>query len=247
MAGAETQTGPAIAGLRLLGVIAALAPAPAYAGAWVAPEGGQEIWTSVAGEREGLSFFETSAYLEAPLGERTSIVAAPWIEQNYDTIDGWRGEAVVGLKRALFRHDNMAVAVQAGAFWDSHPEDEGFGDDEGCGEGGGELRLMGGTSFTTFGQSTFVNLEAATRALSGGCESERVDLTLGYRPRENWLTMAQVFLDAPREGEETVKAQLTVVYFRRNGAGVQLGLRSRIDGEAEEAALVLGWWGRQGD
>ena len=241
MARAEAQTGPGIAGLRLLGVIAALAPAPAYAGAWVAPEGGQEIWTSVAGERDGLSFFESSAYLEAPLGERTSIVAAPWVEQNYDTLDGWRGEAVVGVKRALFRHDNMIVAAQAGALWDSHP------DDERCEEGGGEFRLMGGTSFTTFGQDGFVNVEAATRALSGGCESERVDLTMGYSPRRNWLAMGQVFLDAPREGEETVRAQLTVVYFRRNGRGVQLGLRSRIDGGAEEAAIVLGWWGRQGD
>jgi hypothetical protein len=240
VARAETQTGPAIAGLRLLGVIAALGPAPAYAGAWVAPEGGQEIWTSVAGEREGLSFFETSAYLEAPLGERTSIVAAPWVEQNYDTADGWRGEAVVGVKRALFRRDNMAVAVQGGAFWDSHPE-------EGCEEGGGELRLLAGTSFTTFGQDGFFNVEAASRALSGGCASERVDLTLGYAPRRNWLTMGQVFLDAPREGEETVKAQLTVVYFRRNGSGVQVGLRSRVDGGSEEAALVIGWWAGQGD
>ena len=65
--------------------------------------------------------------------------------------------------------------------------------------------------------------------------------------RQNWLAMGQVFLDAPREGDDTVRAQLTVVYFRRNGRGVQLGLRSRIDGGADEAAIVLGWWGRQGD
>lgn len=240
MAGAETETGPAIAGLRLLGVIAALAPAPAYAGAWVAPEGGQEIWTSVAGERDGLSFVESSSYMEAPLDERSSLVAAPWIEQNYDTVDGWRGEAVVGLKRTVFREDNIAVAVQGGAFWDSHPA-------EGCEEGGGEFRVLGGTSFTTFGQNGFFNVEAAVRGLSGGCQSERVELTAGYRPRENWLAMGQIFADAPHEGDETVKAQLTITYFRRNGAGVQLGLRTRIDGGSEEAALVLGLWGRPGD
>ena len=216
-----------------------MAPAPAFAGAWVAPEGGQEIWTSVAGEREGLSFFESSVYWEVPLREQTSVVVAPWVEQNVDTLDGWRAEASVGLKQALFRHDNMVVAVQAGAVWKSHP-------DLFCEEAGGELRLLGGTSFSAFGGG-FVNVEAATRMFGGGCDSERVDLTLGYSPRANWLTMAQVFLDAPRDGDEMVRAQLTVVYFRRNGSGVQVGLRSRVDGGAEEAALVLGWWGRRDD
>lgn len=216
-----------------------MTPAPALAGAWVAPEGGQEIWTSVVGERDGLSFFESSAYLEAPLSERTSVVAAPWVEQSYDTEDGWRAEATVGVKRALFREGPMAVAVQGGAFWSSHPTGE-------CEEGGAELRALAGTSFSSFGGG-FINLEAAARALSGGCESGRVELTLGYSPRPNWLAMGQVFLDAPREGEETLKAQFNLVYFRRNGQGLQLGLRSRIDGGPAEAALVLGWWGRPGD
>ena len=240
MAGAEAQIGPAIAGLRLLGVIAALAPAPAFAGAWVAPEGGQEIWTTVAGEREGLSFFESSAYLETPLDERSSLVAAPTFEQNYDTLEGWRGEAVIGLKGVAFRDDNTAVAVQGGAFWTSHPA-------EGCEEGGGEIRLLVGNSFTAFGQNGFLNVEGAVRALSGDCRSQRVELTAGYRAWENWLAMGQVFVDAPHEGDETVKAQLTITYFQRNGAGVQLGLRARIDGGSEEAALVLGLWGRPGD
>jgi hypothetical protein len=81
----------------------------------------------------------------------------------------------------------------------SHPN-------EGCSEGGAELRWLGGRSF---GQTSFVNVEAATRALEGGCEGQRLDLTAGYRPGENWLAMGQIFLDAPQDGEETVKAQLT--------------------------------------
>jgi hypothetical protein len=217
-----------------------MAPAPACAGAWIAPEGGQEIWTSVAGERDGLSFVESSAYWEAPLGADTSIVATPWMEQNYDTADGWRAEAVVGLKRAVFREGPVVAAVQGGAFWASHPPD-------GCDEGGGELRVLAGASFTGRARQAFVNVEAATRALAGGCQSDRVDLTVGYAPRQNWLAMGQVFLDAPHEGEETIKAQLTLVHFRRDGSGVQIGLRSRIDGGAEEAALVIGWWGKQDD
>ena len=78
-----------------------------------------------------------------------------------------------------------------------------------------------------------MNLEAATRALEGGCESERLDLTAGYRPNEDWLIMGQVFLDAPREGEDAVKAQFTVVRFGDEGRGLQFGLRTRLDDGAQ--------------
>jgi len=213
-----------------------LAPAPASAGAWIAPEGGQEIWTNVAGAREDLYFFESSAYLEAPLGESTSFVAAPWVEQSYDAPEGWRAEAVVGVKRTIFRNADTVMALQAGALWISHPSRE-------CDEGGAELRWLGGRSYDN---GAFFNLEAATRALGGGCGSERADVTGGLRFAGNWLALGQVFFDAPHDGEETVKAQLSLVRFRENGRGIQLGLRVRVDG-AEEAALVLGFWGPVGD
>jgi hypothetical protein len=215
-----------------------LTPTPAFAGAWVAPEGGQEIWTSVAGERDEVSFYESSAYWEIPIGAEDSVVAAPWFEQNYDTLDGWRGEATLGVKHAFFRGDMSVMAVQAGALWISHPNVDN------CSEGGAELRWLGGRSFSHGG---FLNFEAATRALEGGCEGERLDLTAGFRPRENWLAMGQIFLDAPREGEETVKAQLTLVRFGESGRGIQIGLRTRIDGGPQEPALVIGLWGRPGD
>lgn len=210
---------------------------PAHAGAWVAPEGGQQIWTSAAGEREGLSFFETSGYFEAPLGADTSVVIAPWVEQGYETIDGWRAEATLGAKRALYRDESNVLAIQAGALWASHPQ-------EGCSEGGAELRALAGRGF---GRTGFANVEVAARAFEGGCESERVDLTVGYRPAENWLGMGQVFLDSQREDEAVIRAQLTMVHFRPSGTGFQLGLRGRVDGEAEEVAVVVGWWGRVGD
>ncbi len=209
---------------------------PAHAGAWIAPEGGQEIWTSAVGERNELQFYESSAYLEAPLGENASVVVAPWVEQNYDTVDGWRGEATLALKRTLFRTEDSVVAVQAGALWISHPG-------EGCSEGGAELRWLAGRSF---GQSGFLNAEVATRELDGGCGGERADFTAGYRPAGNWLMMGQVFLDAPHEGDETVKAQVSLVRFGRGGRGLQVGVRARVDDGAAEPALVLSWWRRPG-
>ena len=59
--------------------------------------------------------------LGTAVGEATSFVVAPWIERNYDSNDGWRGEPTLGVKQALFRGDHMAMAAPAGALWNSHP------------------------------------------------------------------------------------------------------------------------------
>jgi len=213
-----------------------LTPLPANAGAWIAPEGGQEIISTAVGQRNEMNFYETSSYWEVPVSDDNSLVLTPWVEQNYDTIDGWRGEATLGLKHAFYRGENTVLAAQAGALYISHP-------DFGCSEGGAELRLLGGMSFEN---GAFLNAELATRALAGGCGGERLDLTGGYRVSDNWLGMAQVFVDVPRDGEDIVRAQLSLVRFGESGGGLQLGVRARVDG-GEEPALVLGWWGRPGD
>lgn len=210
---------------------------PANAGAWIASEGGQEITTSLVGERDGLTFYEGALYWEEPIDERTSAVLAPWMEQNYDTLEGWRAEATLAVKRTLYREDETVVAVQVGALWVSHPATE-------CSEGGAEIRALAGRSFE---QGRFLNLEAAARGLDGGCGGERLDLTAGFRPRENWLAMGQVFYDSPRDGDEITRAQVSLVRFGESGRGIQLGLRGRIDGGPQEVALVLGLWGRPGD
>ena len=118
MAGAEKETGPASAGLRLLtltGVVAICAPATANAAAWVAPIDGQEIWTNTAGKRGGLSYYETSGYLEAPLTQNDSIVISPWLIQDYSDETGWRAEATIAAKHVITRSEHTITAVQAGA------------------------------------------------------------------------------------------------------------------------------------
>lgn len=200
------------------------------AGAWVAAEG-QEIWTSVAGDREGLRFYESSAYWEEPLSDNASLVVSPWAEQNQTSADGWRAEALVGFKHNVITSGRSVVAIQGGGVWVSDPGD-------GCDQGGGELRVLGGRSF---GENGFINAEVAERALSGGCRGERLDVTLGYRPDEDWMGLAQIFVDRPVDGEDTIRGQLSLVRFNDRGRGVQIGLRARLDGEPE-AALVLGFW-----
>lgn len=188
----------------------------------------------MAGQHEdGAAFSEQSALLEMPISSDSSFVAAPWYEYNNGLDDSWRAEATFGVKHAIFRTNTSVMAIQAGALWQSAPSSDN------CSEGGAELRWLAGRSFS---HGSFINLEAATRALEGGCESERLDLTVGFQPRENWLAMGQIFLDAPRDNEETVKAQVSLVRFGDRGRGIQLGLRARIDGGPQETAIVLSLW-----
>jgi hypothetical protein len=214
-----------------------LAPAPAVAGAWIAPEGGQEILSSVAGEREGVSFYETSAYWEVPVREETSLIVSPWYEQNYDTEEGWRAEAIVGVKQAVFRDEAFAVALSAAALWDSDPDPE-------CSEGGAEIRAAIGSSLSE--GRIFANVEMAGRTLEGGCASVRAEVSTGYRSGERWLTLGQVFLDHSSNDDDAIQGQVSLVRFSDSGSGVQVGVRARLDGAQDEFALVLGFWGRPG-
>ena len=47
--------------------------------------------------------------------------------------------------------------------------------------------------------------------------------------------------------EENVKVQVSLVRLGEAGAGLQLGVRARLDGEDAEPALIVGFWGRPGD
>lgn len=225
-------------GRLLVGVGVALAAAMAgraEASAWLAPEEGQEIITNSAGKREGVTVFESSAYWEAPLGENVTGVIAPWTESAADLESGWRGEAVVGVKRAIFRDDHSVMAIQTGAFWRSDPPGD-------CGEGGMEVRWLGGRSY---GRTGFVNIEAAARVLDEGCPAGRFSIAAGYKPHDAWLAMGEVFYETPREGSESLKLQISLVRFGEDGRGLQVGLRTRLDG-GQETSLVLGLWGRPG-
>lgn len=215
-----------------------MAPAPAAAGAWVAPEGGQEIWTSFFGEAEnGDSYYETALYYERPLDPGTSLVVSPWVMRDPLHEDGFRGEATLALKGVFHRSEDWVLAAQGGAAWVSDAE-------PGCGATGAELRLLAGRSFDN---GSFFNAEIASRQMPGGCSGERLDLTVGARPAHNWLALGQVFVDAPSDGDEIVRAQVSLVRFRANGAGIQIGVRSRIDGGPAETAVMISLWDYRGD
>jgi hypothetical protein len=201
----------------------------------MAGDAGQEIVTQTAGRGENEAFYETSAYLESPIGEHAAFVAAPWFREGANSgEDDWLGEAVIGFKAELDHSDHGAMALEAGALWRSHPK-------PGCGEGGAEVRWLGGRSFGKDDRG-FANLEAAGDVQAGGCTGGRVDVTVGYRPNHHWLALANVFVDDARYGQTVVHAQLSLVRFEKGRTGIEVGVRARLDGDEREPALVLSVW-----
>lgn len=215
-----------------LGAVAAVlgTATPAHAGAWVAPEGGQEISQFTFGLRDEQPFSESDYFLELPISGRTAFVAQPRLAFSGDAYEA-SGEVAAGLKMAVVRTPRVAGAIQAAALWRSETID-------GCGAEGVEVRSLGGLS----SEDRFYNVEAALRLHSGGCFRQRLEFTAGHRPDDNWLLMGQAFLDADPDGGATIKAQASLVRFGGWADGLQLGLRFRIDGDDREPALVLGWW-----
>lgn len=220
---------------------ASACPGAAAAGAWSAPPGGREIWTTVDGVRGGQAFSENEIYLEQRIKPGWAGVAQPRVEfgpaYRSDQPNGWRGEAGVSLKRAVLERDGLALALQAGPTWSSGPA-------PGCAEGGAEARVLAGASRP----EAFVSAEAALRAQGDGCARGRFDLTGGWRPRPLWLGLAQVFLDQDLEQGAAVKVQMSVVKFERSGAALQLGVRFRADsdGPGERALVISTWRGPRG-
>lgn len=212
---------------------------PAHAGAWIAPEGGQNIATELAGERNEALYFESAYYIESPLNEDISYVHTSWLSQqpNQAMLDDWRWELSLAGKLATRRGERSVTALQAGVVWNSNPAAH-------CAEGQAEVRWLGGRSI---GERSFANIEVAERAGDEGCGGERLDLTFGHRFEQRWLGIGEIFVDQPRVGEGTVKAQISLVRFSEEGRGLQIGLRARLDGEAAEPAIVLGFWGKADD
>lgn len=211
------------------------APAPAFAGAWVSVKE-QSILTAAVGEQEDGWNYESGLYWEQPLDEGWSLVATPWSLNGPSAgPDYWKAETVISLKWAVSEREGAVSAAQAGLVWRSDLAE--------CGETGMELRWLQGIAPRAW-DGAFVNLEAAARVHDGGCAGARFDLTAGTRAGSDWLTLAELFTDAPEGGDLSVKAQLSFVWFGAEAdiGGVQLGLRAPLDGADAPVMLVLGIW-----
>jgi hypothetical protein len=119
---------------------------PAHAGAWIAPDGGQQILTLSAAERD----LGAEAYVEAPLNERLALLGVA------RSLDG-AVNAEVSVKTAIWRGSDSAGAAQFGALYEDVAELD-------CDRFGTEARGLSGWSAGGW----FFNLELAHRQ-AGDC------------------------------------------------------------------------------
>lgn len=236
MAGPAPETRPRAAWLRRLGFAFVLgAPGAAEASAWIAPQGDRSIVGAAYTETEEASIVETDLHIEAPLHRTISVVANHWSETVSD-FDGSHTEmeSELALKYRLWRGDRSALAAQGGVVWSSEAS-------QGCQEYGASTGLLAGVS--TRGGRYFANLEGGVRVLGQDCIHGRYDLTVGWKPTERAMFLAQVFADDDLSYGDTVKAQISAVVFARDGQGLQIGGRVRVDVDhVIEPTIIVRYW-----
>ena len=207
------------------------APGAAHAGAWVTA-GEDRTISTVGYARDGdVATVESDVFTEKAMGNRFALVGHTFFAQ--DTLGQAVDEADIDAKVLGYRGRRLVAAAQLGVTWRSQPE-------PGCTETGVEARALAGISSRT-GKS-FLNGETAIR-YAGGCPHVRYELTAGWRPRERWLGLGQIFVDDDLAYGASIKAQAGLVRFSRKGRGLQISLRARIDeGSVIEPTIILGYW-----
>lgn len=236
MAGPAPETRPRTAWLRRLGFAFLVgAPGAAEASAWIAPQGDRSIVGAAYTETDEVSIIETDLHIEAPVGRRVSVVANHWAE----TVAGFEGsdtrvQSDLLVKYRLLRGERSVLSVQGGGVWDSRASGD-------CGEYGGDLRLLGGAS--TRRGHFFANAEGGVRVQGVDCVHAKYDLTLGWKPLNRAIFLAEIFADDDLSYGQSIKAQLSGVVFARDGRGLQLGARVRVDvDDVIEPTIIVRYW-----
>ena len=244
-------------------------PAPAFAGAWPQKAGeGLIINTSLldradnawdeSGQRNSDGFFykdETSIFAEYGLTERYTLVGRiAWQNVrrrnglNLDSAQGFSASEI-GVRRVVWRGEKQIVSLQALALIPGEGENVS---NQPLGDGGQafEARALWGWSLN---DDVFTDTQIAWRSRNeSDLDEARLDLTLGWRPGERWLLLAQSFsvwsIEPARPGApefEQHKLQMSVgrEWGRREyhiGGYITPTGRNSI----EERALFISVWQR---
>ncbi len=253
-------------------------PVAVMAGAWTLEPGtGQVIFgleSKLAtqdfdgqGDRVSRSRYaktELSAYAEYGLAEGLTVLFSPRLEDVNDS-SKWGGARTglgyteIGARARFVRFDAQQPGVWQGSVvsMQGSVRIPGSVDDNDpllVGNNVFEIdaRLLFGTSLQFGAWSGFVNAEAGYRWRDGDPPSElRGDLTVGVRPRPDWLALAQVFQvntigggsGGFRAGSYT-RVQLSAVHDLDARWSVQVGANSIIAGRralAENGVMLAVW------
>lgn len=246
-----------------------MAASPAHSGAWV-QEKGQGILISGLllseasssldrdGNREpGLYFskYESSFYAEYGLSDRLTLVlqlAGQRVSQDNngitDTAEGLAASRA-GVQAHAFDAGRWVFAAQAAAVIPGGGEnvaDRPLGD----GANGLELRALAGRPIGTNG---FLDLQIARTWRDNDYPSEtRLDTTLGWRIREQYLLLAQSFYiaadpDIARTGREFSQHKIQFSAGRRiRGRQIMIGAFTTVSGRnaIDESGVLISWWRR---
>ena len=190
-----------------------------------------------------------SLYGEYGLTERLTLQTKAAVTRGHDRFvdyDG-RGPIELGLRYALLHTDRSAVSLYLGAAKDGVGRNAGYAA-PGRGDTDLEARLLAGTSRQWRATSIFAELQVARLKRSGLADETRADFTLGVRPTQRWLLMAQGYAgqaDSEPVRSRWAKGEVSVV--RDLGAwSVQAGWRRAVSGRETPAdhGPVLAVWRR---
>lgn len=248
------------------GLIAAVLPGWARAGAWPLPRG--ETLAIVKYERaeadeafdeggEVVPLFpredeQLSLWVEHGLTDRLTLQAEAAYTRGEDvfTTYGGRGPVSLGLRWNALRTSRSVVSLYAGAVVAGEGRNAGYAPPD-QGEGDVELRVLAGRSGAFLRRPVFAEAQVARFERSGLPDETRLDTTLGVDVTPRWLLLLQGYAgqaDASGglsvdEAPRWAKAEASVV--RRLGRwSVQAGYRGSFAGvnsPVERGPVVAVW------
>jgi hypothetical protein len=260
-------------GLRFLLLLsAALIPQAARAGAWLMPaDHGQIVATGTASAANNAfdngghpkstpryTKTELQALIEYGVTDWLTAMAVPALQHvsiaaPTDASRTGIGNSEFGARARILQDTDWVLSGQAtvrvpGTFDTSNPAAIGYtGFDV-------DLRALFGASFTMSGLPVFVDVQLAERLRAGGPPSEaRIDFTVGIRPAQQWLLLAQQFNvisegsgSAPFTANHYHKLQMSVIYDLAPQWSVQGGAFTTFAGRnaLQENGLITGLWYR---
>jgi len=244
-----------------------LAAPSAYGGAWVQDRGhgitisglllsDADATLDRDGNRQGglyFSKYESSFYAEYGLTDRLTVIlqlAGQRVSQDNngitDTAEGLAASRA-GVQAQVFEFSRWTFSGQASLVIPGGGEnvaDRPLGD----GANGVEFRALAGRSI---GEAGFLDLQLARTWREDDYQAEtRLDATLGWRIRKNYLVLAQSFYisadaDLARNGREFSQHKVQFSAGRRiRGRQLMIGAFTTVSGRnsIDESGVVISWW-----
>lgn len=248
--------------------LSVLAPAAAHASAWTQPEGqGQVIVTGVYSKSDkgfdaggdtididDYTKIEAYALIEYGITDELTVMVTPSFShvevQNGDETTGL-GYTELGARYRLAHSDSAVFSVQ-GSFRIPGKKRRDSIAQIGATDSEIDLRALAGTSFKLGARDGFVDVQGGYRIRNGGPPNEfRLDATIGVRPAEKLLLLAQAF-NVKSDGDGSgifakyryTNLYLSAVYDVDPNWSIQFGGLATVSGRnaLRERGLLVGVW-----